>query len=411
MIYLGRIITFGVNMLTDKHIDIIKSTIPLLENAGPALTGHFYQRMFNHNPELQDIFNMANQHSGRQQVALFEAIAAYAKNIENLAALTTAVERIAQKHTGFNIKADHYAIVGHHLIETLRELASDVFTADVEEAWTSAYQFLAQIFIDREAQLYQERAETLGGWRDARTFTVVDKVVESKLVTSFVFMPLDDKAVIGFQPGQYLGIEVSDPSREFKEIRQYSLSTKANAQSYRISVKREVNSLDGITAKGIVSNYLHDEVTIGDNINLYAPAGDFFFSDRQAPVVLLSAGVGITPMQAILETLAQQGYNHPVQYLHACENSEQHSFAQRTTELIEQNNWQQHVWYQTGELSKQHIRQGMMDFTQIDLPIEQGDFYLCGPIPFMQFAKQQLLALGVAASNIHYEVFGPHADL
>ncbi|WP_425393313.1 globin domain-containing protein [Colwellia piezophila] len=100
---------------------------------------------------------MANQHSGRQQVALFEAIAAYAKNIENLAILTTAIERIAQKHTSFNIKAPHYAIVGHHLIETLRELAGETFTADVEEAWTAAYQFLAQIFIDREAELYQAR--------------------------------------------------------------------------------------------------------------------------------------------------------------------------------------------------------------------------------------------------------------
>lgn len=91
--------------------------------------------------------------------------------------LTTAVKRIAQKHTSFNIKAPHYPIVGH-LIETLRELASEAFTADVKEAWTAAYQFLAQIFIDREAELYQERAQTLGGWRDARAFTVIDKVVE-----------------------------------------------------------------------------------------------------------------------------------------------------------------------------------------------------------------------------------------
>jgi len=393
-------------MLTDKHIDIIKSTIPLLENAGPALTGHFYQRMFSHNPELQDIFNMANQHSGRQQVALFEAIAAYAKNIENLAVLTTAVERIAQKHTSFNIKAPHYAIVGHHLIETLRELATEAFTKDVEEAWTAAYQFLAQIFINREAELYQERAETLGGWRDARTFTVIDKVVESKLVTSFVFMPMDDKPVIGFNPGQYLGIEVSDPSSEFKEIRQYSLSNKADGKNYRISVKREVNEV-----KGIVSNYLHDEVHIGDNLNLYAPAGDFFFSDRQAPVVLLSAGVGITPMQAILETLAQQNYRHDVNYLHACENREQHSFASRTAELIKQNSWQQDIWYRSEATTAKHIHNGMMDLTSIALPLDHGDFYLCGPIPFMQFAKQQLLTLGVPAGNIHYEVFGPHADL
>lgn len=148
-------------MLNNNHIEIIKSTIPLLESAGPALTQHFYQRMFSHNPELKDIFNMTHQKTGRQSVALFEAVAAYAKNIENLAALTTAVERIAHKHTSFNIKAEHYQIVGHHLIETLRELAPDAFTKEVEEAWTEAYLFLAQIFIDREEELYQlrEKAE------------------------------------------------------------------------------------------------------------------------------------------------------------------------------------------------------------------------------------------------------------
>jgi len=393
-------------MLTDNHIDIIKSTIPLLENAGPALTGHFYQRLFSHNPELQDIFNMANQHSGRQQVALFEAIAAYAKNIENLAVLTTAVERIAQKHTSFNIKPHHYGIVGHHLIETLRELATEAFTADVEEAWTAAYQFLAQIFINREEELYRERSKTLGGWRDARTFAVVAKKIESELVTSFIFMPVDDKPVIGFEAGQYLGIEVCDPNRDFKEIRQYSLSDKANNNTYRISVKREVGEVPGI-----VSNYLHDEIHVGDEIDLYAPAGDFFFINRQAPVVLLSAGVGITPMQAMLETLAQQGYNNSVQYLHACENSKQHSFSSRTTSLIKDNNWQQVIWYRDEQDEQAHIYHGMMDLTKVDLPISQGDFYLCGPIAFMQFAKQQLLNLGVEATKIHYEVFGPHADL
>ena len=276
-------------MLTDQHIEIIKTTIPLLESAGPALTGHFYQRMFTHNPELQDIFNMTNQHSGRQQVALFEAIAAYAKNIENVAVLTSAVERIAQKHTSFNIKANHYAIVGHHLIETLRELASEAFTSDVEEAWTAAYQVLAQIFIDREAQLYQERSATKGGWRDGRTFTLVEKVAESERVKSFVFAPVDGEAVIDYQPGQYLGIEISDPNSEFNEIRQYSLSDKANGESFRISVKRELGEVNGNVPQGIVSNYLHDELQVGDEVNLYAPAGDFFFNDRQAPVVLVSA--------------------------------------------------------------------------------------------------------------------------
>ena len=196
-------------MLSNHHIDVVKSTIPLLESAGPALTAHFYQRMFSHNPELKDIFNMTHQRTGRQGVALFEAIAAYAKHIENLAALTAAVERIAHKHTSFNIQAEHYQIVGHHLIETLRELAGDAFSPEVEEAWTAAYLFLAQVFIDREGELYQQRHQALGGWAGAREFIVSEKTAESELVTSFVLTPADGKALLDYQPGQYIGLEVT----------------------------------------------------------------------------------------------------------------------------------------------------------------------------------------------------------
>jgi nitric oxide dioxygenase len=393
-------------MLTEQHIQRIKSTIPLLENAGPALTKHFYARMFLHQPDLKNIFNMSNQDNGRQEVALFEAIAAYAKNIENVAVLQSAVERIAQKHTSLNIQPEHYEIVGHHLIEPLRELAGDVFNSDVEDAWTKAYQFLAQIFIDREAELYQQRASVHGGWRDARAFKVIDKVIESELVKSFILSPVDEKSVIDFSPGQYLGIELTPTASNYKEIRQYSLSDKPNGENYRISVKREI-----IGIPGKVSNDLHDNINIGDEVNLYSPAGDFFFVNRNKPVVLISAGVGITPMQAMLETLAEQSYQETVHYLHACENSKQHSFFPRTTQLINGNNWQQHIWYQNEESDLQNTYHGFMDFSEITLPINDGDFYLCGPIGFMAFAKQQLLSLCVPESNIHYEVFGPHQSL
>lgn len=393
-------------MLTDAHIDIVKSTIPLLENAGSALTDHFYKRMFSQNPELQDIFNMSNQHTGRQQVALFEAIAAYAKNIDNLGALTTAVERIAHKHTSFNIQAKHYEIVGMHLIETLRELATEAFTPDVEDAWTQAYLFLAQIFISRESELYKLRSESFGGWAGTRKFTVIEKAVESELVKSFVFAPVDGKPVIDYVSGQYLGVELTPTDAEYKEIRQYSLSTAANGKTYRISVKREVNGVPGV-----VSNYLHDGVNVGDEVNLYAPAGDFYFIDRKAPVVLLSAGVGITPMQSILETLAANEYSEPVHYLHACENSQQHSFNDRVQHLTADKPWQQYTWYRNEESNSENIGHGVMDLSTRDLPLSNGDFYLCGPIAFMQFAKQQLLTLGVSEDRVHYEVFGPHASL
>ncbi len=311
-------------MLNNQHIEVVKSTIPLLESAGPALTQHFYQRMFTHNPELKDIFNMTHQKTGRQSVALFEAVAAYAKNIENLAALTAVVERIAHKHTSFNIKAEHYQIVGHHLIETLRELASDAFTAEVEEAWTAAYLFLAQVFIDREETLYQERKQANGGWENGRAFRIAEKKPESEYVTSFVLEPVDGEPVLGYNPGQYIGIEVKPSKGGHVEIRQYSLSHKPNGKNYRISVKREVGEHDGL-----VSNFLHNEMSQGDVVTLYAPAGDFYYQESDKPAVLISAGVGATPIQSMLHTLADAGKSE-VSYLYACNNAQQHTFKQET---------------------------------------------------------------------------------
>ncbi len=390
-------------MLNNQHIEVVKSTIPLLESAGPALTQHFYQRMFTHNPELKDIFNMTHQKTGRQSVALFEAVAAYAKNIENLAALTAAVERIAHKHTSFNIKAEHYQIVGHHLIETLRELASDAFTAEVEEAWTAAYLFLAQVFIDREETLYQERKQANGGWENGRAFRIAEKKPESEYVTSFVLEPVDGEPVLGYNPGQYIGIEVKPSKGDHVEIRQYSLSHKPNGKNYRISVKREVGEHDGL-----VSNFLHNEMTQGDVVTLYAPAGDFYYQESDKPAVLISAGVGATPIQSMLHTLADAGKKE-VSYLYACNNAQQHTFKQETAQLIEQQGWQQFAWY----LDEQADFTGQMDLSLIadELPVANADFYVCGPVAFMESIVKQLESLAVGRERIHYEVFGPHTYL
>lgn len=394
-------------MLTDHTMQVIKSTIPLLEEAGTAITDHFYRRLFEHNPELKNIFNMSNQQSGRQKTALFNAIAAYAKNIDNLPALKEAVERIANKHTSLNIQPAHYHVVGHHLIETLRELAAEAFTPEVEQAWTAAYGVLAEVFIGREEEIYATNAQHQGGWRGERQFRLVEKRIESELVKSLVFEPLDGGSVIGYEPGQYIGIRLQREHFEHDEIRQYSLSGAPNGSSYQISVKREI-----IDIPGVVSNYLHDGLRLGDVVDMYAPAGDFFFTDKHAPVCLLSAGVGLTPMMAILDTLAQKGYQHPVTYLHACESVEQHSFKKRVNQLTGKLNLTAHTWYKHEHAVEDNVHHGFMDLSLIEqsLPIQNGDFYLCGPVPFMRFAKQQLVTLGVSDDRIHYEVFGPHDD-
>ncbi|GLS24296.1 NO-inducible flavohemoprotein [Marinibactrum halimedae] len=394
-------------MLSTHVIETVKSTIPLLEQVGPAITEHFYERMFRLNPELKHVFNMSHQHSGKQRVALFNAIAAYAKHIDNLPVLKEAVERIANKHTSFNIQPAQYQIVGHHLIETLRELAGEAFTPTVEEAWTQAYQFLAGVFIDRESALYQQNQAGEGGWEGPRRFILTEKRMESELVKSFVFEPEDGKSVLDYQPGQYIGIRVKVPGQEYDEVRQYSLSSSANGESYQISVKREIMGVPGI-----VSNYLHDGLRLGEAVELFAPAGDFYFNNHHRPVVLISAGVGLTPMMSIAETLAAESYQQPVWFLHACENLEQQSFRKRIITLSKTLNLEVHTWYKRDHVDVSGSHHGLMDLSTLEetLPLLEGDYYLCGPVPFMQFAKQQLITLGVPENQIYYEVFGPHED-
>ncbi len=397
-------------MLDQATIAVIKSTIPLLESAGPALTQHFYQRMFNHNPELKDVFNLAHQRSGGQPLALFSAVAAYARNIDNLGALAGAVERIAHKHTGFLIQPEQYHIVGSHLLATLKEMGGNAVTDEVLDAWGKAYGVLADIFIGRESELYREKANELGGWQGARAFLIKEKRQESELVTSFVLAPVDGKPVLRFKPGQYISIRLNHPTLEHQEIRQYSLSDAPNGQDYRISVKRE--------PQGQVSNLLHDHLQAGDKIEVMPPTGDFYLkADSQTPVVLLSAGVGVTPMMSMLNQLLTSGHQADITWLHACEQGAVHAFREDIQKKSRQHpNLLSRVWYREPESSdvpgEDYDLSGTMDLTAVKERITpEAHYYFCGPLGFMQAIKRQLLATSVPADQLHYEVFGPHQDL
>lgn len=397
-------------MLDQATIAVIKSTIPLLESAGPALTQHFYQRMFSHNPELKDIFNLAHQRSGGQPLALFNAVAAYAKNIDNLGALAGAVERIAHKHTGFMIQPEQYHIVGSHLLATLKELGGSAVTDEVLDAWGKAYGVLASIFIGRESEIYQEKATQEGGWQGPRPFIIKEKRAESELITSFVLAPADGKPVLRFKPGQYLSIKLNHPELEYQEIRQYSLSDAPNGRDYRISVKRE--------ADGQVSNLLHDLLQVGDKVELMPPAGDFFLQAGSAtPVVLLSAGVGLTPMLSMLNQLLTTDHDAEIRWLHACEQGALHAFKEDIQSKSRQHaRLQSRVWYRTPAATdvqgKDYDFAGTMALEQVtDLIPADAHYYFCGPIGFMKAVKEQLTNLGVPAERMHYEVFGPHQDL
>ncbi|MCW8331823.1 NO-inducible flavohemoprotein [Photobacterium sp. SDRW27] len=394
-------------MISQKTIDTVKATAPLLAQTGPALTAHFYQRMFSHNPELKDIFNMSNQRNGDQREALFNAICGYANNIDNLAALLPAVEKIAHKHTSFMITAEQYAIVGDHLLATIDELFSP--GQEVLDAWAEAYGVLANVFIRREEAIYQENASKDGGWRGTREFEVAEKVQESDVITSFTFKPTDNGEVSDFKPGQYLGIYLKPDEFEYQEIRQYSLSSSSRTGSYRISVKREEG--------GKVSGYLHDTLKVGDKVQLAAPAGDFILDVEAAtPVALISAGVGLTPTLSMLETLTE--HQAPVHWLHATESGAQHAFKNHVNALAEQH---EHItattWYRepldSDRPAEDFQYEGLMDLSKLqsELANTAMHYYFCGPVGFMQHVAKQLIDMGITEDRLHYECFGPHKVL
>jgi nitric oxide dioxygenase len=391
-------------MLDAQTIAIVKSTLPAIAETGPALTAKFYDRMFTYNPEMKDVFNMSNQRNGAQRQALFDAICAYGANLENLAALLPAVERIAQKHTSFSVKPEQYQIVGKHLLATIDEMLHP--GDEVLEAWAKAYGVLANVFIQREEAIYHEHEEQPGGWRGVRPFRISAIEPQSEVIKSFTLTPVDGKAVADFRPGQYLGVHVQDPEFANHEIRQYSLTHTPNGHDYRIAVKHE--------ALGTVSGWLHEKAKVGDIINLAAPAGDFFLEAKpEMPVTLISAGVGLTPMLAMLHGLAAEKHPAPVTWLHAADNGSRQAFADEVAQTGAQlPHFKSYVWYShpRAEDAGRFNAEGVMDISVFadELGDKDRQFYLCGPIGFMQFIARQLLDAGVPNQHIHYEVFGPH---
>ncbi|GAA0490606.1 MULTISPECIES: NO-inducible flavohemoprotein [Tatumella] len=395
-------------MLDSETLALVRSTLPAIANAGPAVAKHFYQRMLSHNPELKNVFNMSNQVSGRQPEALFAALCAYGSHLDNPAALLPAVEKIAQKHASLSISPDQYAIVGEHLLGTIRELLNP--GDEVLAAWAKAYGALADIFIGREAQIYQEHEHKPGGWRGTRRFVISDITQQSEVIKSIVLTPQDGKPVADYVAGQYLAVYLQPEGFPYRQIRQYSLTRTANGNDYRIAVRHQPG--------GKVSGWLHEHAKCGDLLEIAVPGGDFVL-DRSlapAPLTLISAGVGLTPLLAMLHSLAEQSYPAEVNWWHAAENPASHAFRDEVSALGEKlEHFRQLTWYNhpaAGDNDPAHFS-GLMDLSQAgEQQVSQHrHYYLCGPAGFMQSVFNQLTAAGVSADHIHYEMFGPHQSL
>lgn len=402
-------------MLTQKSIGIIKSTVPVLKKDGEKITTRFYQLMFQAHPDLLNIFNHANQKQGRQQRALANAVYLAAQHIDHLDRILPEVHQIAQKHRSLGVKPEHYPIVGEYLLLAIKDVLGEAATDEILMSWKEAYHVIADAFINIEANMYAKTFSQKGGWIGFRPFVVEHKIAESDTITSFYLKPEDKKEFAGFIPGQYISIKLEMEGENFTHIRQYSLSDAPGKGYYRISVKRETGTGGPV---GKVSTFLHDRVKEGDVLQLSAPAGEFVLDLKKAsPVVLLSAGAGVTPIMSMLNTLIRDQPERKVTFVHAAQNSHFHAFKDSMEKITKLKNVNSIVVYTSptdeDRIKKQFDFEGYItaEWLKENVAFTDTDFYFCGPFPFMKTINLALKQLNIDQSRIHFEFFGPKGSL
>ncbi|MEM6159355.1 globin domain-containing protein [Erwinia sp. P6884] len=420
-------------MLSEKQKESVKATVPVLKENGVALTDYFYKRMLNNHPELKETFNMGHQRSGAQAKALAGAVLAYAENIDNPGVLTPVIELICHKHVSLNIQTPDYDIVGENLLHSISEVLSIPMEDELITAWGAAYQQLADIFIATENRLYEEHKNSRGSWVGWRNFIVDRKVKESTEITSFYLIPEDGQALPDWKPGQYITLRLQVPALGIKQPRQYSLSNSPTDSYLRISVKREDPRSEG-QDPGYVSSTLHTSVGKGDRVELSAPTGNFYLMNPDATNVLISAGVGLTPMISMVNHLLAthaDPHSHPatregvnsdaelsaeekkaIYFIHAARNSDVHALREELKNLAGANN-NLHLFITYEDVKEDEVAgrdyqaQGRLNIKELPaeyLPAE-ADYYLCGPAPFMQAQYRALTDAGIPADRIFSEAF------
>ncbi|MGH2316787.1 NO-inducible flavohemoprotein [Planococcus sp. SE5232] len=390
-------------MLSEETRTIVKSTVPVLEEHGVAITTTFYKNLFVAHPELLNIFNHANQAQGRQQTALAKAVYAAAVHIDNLEEILPAVVQIAHKHVSLGVLPEHYPIVGEYLLKAMKEVLGDAATDEIIEAWAEAYGVIADAFIGVEKEMYEQTEAQDNGWIFFKDFIVSRKVKESDVITSFYLKPADGSNVPPYTPGQYISVRLSMPGEEFLVIRQYSLSQAPKPDEFRISVKRE-NDND---PNGVVSNYLHSSINEGDRLEVSAPAGVFVLdTTKTSPVAFISGGVGITPMMSMFETVANSTPERPTTFLHGARNPLQQAFDDDIQAYATMMDDARYKTIYSDEPNGFITRKILEEYVD-----PESDIYVCGPAPFMEIMIRELHGMGIPEEQIHYEFFGPAMDL
>jgi nitric oxide dioxygenase len=392
--------------LEPEHAEIVSATLPLIGARIDEITSEFYRRLFANHPDLlRNLFNRGNQAQGAQQRALAASIATFAKHLVDpgLPHPSALLSRIGHKHASLGVTAEQYPIVHDNLFAAIvAVLGADTVTPEVAAAWDRVYWIMADTLIALERELYDDAGVAPGDvYRRLRVTARVDDPSGAVLITVRAAQP------VNFLPGQYVSVGVTLPDGA-RQLRQYSLVGAAGSTDLTFAVKPVAANAE--QPAGEVSNWIRDNVCVGDLLDVTVPFGDLHTDDLVGgPIVLISAGIGITPMIGILEHLAAERPDAHVRVLHADRADSTHPLRERQRELVDAlPEATLDIWYEDGVTARMPgVHAGLLNLDGIELPAD-GEIYVCGGAGFVDAVRGQLAARGVRAERVHCELFAPN---
>lgn len=380
--------------LAEATVEMIGATAGVVAPRAEDITTTFYRNVFAKMPQLHAYFNVSNNASLAQPKALAASVVAYASNISDLSPLVVkngAVETICHKHCALNIVPAFYPIVHDNLMEAVGQVLGEAVTPPVAAAWSESVLFLAKVMIDLEERLYQEAESRSGGWRGLKPF-VVDAIEDVATGTKrFTFRAPSDgrlaaEHAFDFTPGQYLSLKVDPDGDGLTAPRHYTVTSPPGADFLQCTVKR--------VCGGKVSGFLHEQLRVGDTVQLSPPFGTFQPHESCSSVVLMSAGIGVTPMVNL-----SRNFGDAVKLVSHVDKAPK-AFA-----------WLQH-FEDAGHQVSAHYTAAEGRPTPLALAQEavgkagpESDFYVCGPPCWMAQVQAALVQEG--ARNVFAEAFGP----
>eukprot|EP00930_Biecheleria_cincta_P075215 TRINITY_DN62387_c0_g1_i1.p1 TRINITY_DN62387_c0_g1~~TRINITY_DN62387_c0_g1_i1.p1 ORF type:complete len:421 (+),score=76.53 TRINITY_DN62387_c0_g1_i1:79-1341(+) len=378
-------------MLKPESVDTMAATAGVVAPHALDITKTFYVDILKQHPGLLTYFNPAHNvpNSIHQPAALANSIVAYASNIKDLSPLLVPggpVDAICHRHCALGVYPEQYGVVHEYLMAAVGKVLGSAVTPEIAAAYSEGVLFLAKVCIDKEESLYQMAEKRKGGWSgfvDMQVSEIKDVAADIK---SFSFKPLPGSELAGqgfeFTPGQYISLKI-DPNGDGRTApRHYTATSPPGADFLQCTVKK----LPG----GKVSSFVHEQLKVGDTVQLSAPFGVFTPEPEATPAVLMSAGIGVTPMVAFDRALGEQVKLK----VHVDKAPESHAYRS----LFQGQKLEK---YSTtgGRTSSQALVTETLDKAGKD-----NVFYICGPEKWMDEVQAELLMQG--ASKVKCEVFG-----